>query len=186
MPVAKPRTSVTATAARTWERVSSDGSQTPSTPIAAIARTAVSAVRQVPISQASAATTNSTAHQGSHCSPERTGSRTQVVKCPAQSAVPPTTGTPEYRWAVIQSTARFTGSAKFRVHAVGQSRRPRRRAASATATVAPRPYSRPTVGFRVSPRSPAAAVMRSSTTASSTIGTPAARAAPTSTDARAW
>lgn len=86
---------MTATAARTWERVSSDGPHTPSTPIAAMASTAVSAVRQVPISQARVATMSRTDHQGSHCRPSRTGSRTQVVKWAAQSAVPPMTGTPE-------------------------------------------------------------------------------------------
>jgi hypothetical protein len=95
IPVAKPRTRVTATAARTCESVSRDGFHTPSTPIAAMARTAVSAVRQVPISQARAATRSSTDHQGSHCRPPRMGSRTQVVEWPAQSVVPPTTGTPE-------------------------------------------------------------------------------------------
>ncbi len=80
---------MTATAASTCDSVSRDGFHTPSTPIAAMARTAVSAVRQVPITQARAATISSTDHHGSHCRPSRTGSRTQVVKWPAQSAVPP-------------------------------------------------------------------------------------------------
>ncbi len=95
MPTAKPSTRVTARAARTWERVFMDGFQTPRTPMAAIASVAVSAVRQVPISQASAATISSAPHQGSAVRPSRSGSRTQEVKCAAQSAVPPTTGTPE-------------------------------------------------------------------------------------------
>ncbi|BFO14686.1 hypothetical protein SHKM778_10740 [Streptomyces sp. KM77-8] len=53
--------------------MSKDGFQTPSTPMAAMARTAVSAVRHVPISQARAATISSTDHQGSHLQtvPER-------------------------------------------------------------------------------------------------------------------
>lgn len=91
----KPSTRVTTSAAITWERVFIDGFHTPSTPMAAIARTAVSAVRQVPMSQASAATMSSMPYQGSAVRPSRSGLSTQLVKCSAQSAVPPMTGTPE-------------------------------------------------------------------------------------------
>ncbi len=170
-----------------------EGSHTPRTPIAAMARTAVAAVRQVPMVQARAATISSTDHQGSPVSPPRSGLRTPLVKWEARSAVPPTTGTPVYRWSTIQSLAVLTGPAIATVRSSGQTWPPATRPATAAAAV--------TAAARVQPRHPrrragpvgsapmrrpAASVVRSRTTASRTIGMPAASAAPTSTEESAW